>query len=516
MPTIPDNRALARVVPSGQAAVGQVRQQSSGVQELGEAITGAAIAYRETADARTRYQMTRAESNFLVAKEETDRSFQDDPDYETFDARYNEQMTKKLEEIAEQIRDPRARQLFIDTQRLTLERGRTQIQGLARNKEIDSERAFVTTQLDTLRDNAASGRDFDLASENAARLVEDAVAAGYYSAQEGAELTTKWRDSAALGYLRALPPDRRLAIINDPDSPVSNLPPDVIQQEREAAEEAWVATEAIRIVDGYTFDPQITSLGQMLGETSQIENPVLREEVERRLITQYGRMEQAGRDEQATVHSNYFLQLRRGEITVDDIPREEMARLTPAQVSDLYAAERQSVSERTYSDQRVLDQLYVYEARGDWRGARDFLTQNASLLSPSDYDTWSKATAQAEAPPEIKGLQTAVQSIRTSAEQAGINNDRDVSRLTGQMDRWYRQYQEQNNGKLPNANEVQDQVDFMLMEVRRPGWFNDGPVYESEDIDPLLLSALRDSFRRVEGRDPTDKELLQLVQDLGR
>lgn len=516
MPRIPAVRDINLVQASGQQGV--ARFDTTGAAE---GLRVAAGVIREQLDTRTRYQESKAEADFLVAMEETERSLRNDEDYSTYQERYEQTLNERLGELSSSISDPALRENFFNRQRVNIARGATRVSEMAWGRERDTERRAVEDRLESMRAAAIDTGDWDNYVDVTHRMVEDAISAGYFDQEEGGEVLRRWTDDAAVGYIDTLDPTRQIEILSDETGPAANLQPDVRSRLLEDARNRYSDAQAQSIVDGYIHDD--ADLFEAMRRASQIKDDVLRAKVENRYQVQYGRYRQAVADEQADLFNEYFPKLRAGEMTVDEMRAQHPAvfdKLTGSQVNSLYQAEAVSVVDTKFSDQAVLDRLYVYEARGDWRAARAFLMDNATNLTRDDYDKWSKATAQAEAPPEIKSILTAQGQVREAARESGIKNDQDISQLTNEIDRWYQDYQRRNGGKEPDATDVRNYTDFMLRRIKLagPGWNNrfmfDVESAGIEGVDAAMMSDVRDWFLQTHGYEPTPDDILEQIKSL--
>lgn len=516
MPRIPAVRDINLVQASGQQGV--ARFDTAGAAE---GLRVAAGVIREQLDTRTRYQESKAEADFLLAMEETERSFRNDEDYATYQERYESTLNERLGQLATSISDPALRENFFNRQRVNIARGATRVADMAWGRERDTERRAVEDRLETMRAAAIDTGDWDSYVDVTHRMVEDAISAGYFGQEEGGEVLRRWTDDAAVGYIDTLDPTRQIEILTDEAGPAANLQPDVRSRLLEDARNRYSDAQAQQIVDGYIQDG--ADPFEAARRASEIKDDVLRAKVENRYQIQYGRYRQAMSDEQADIFHEYFPKVRTGEMTMDDLKQNfpnVFTTLTPSQLSSMYQAETLSVSERRHSDPTVQARLYdLAVTKNNPNAAREFYMDNSASLTFEDSDMWGNFL-MSEEPPEVKSFLTAQAQVRELAREAGINNDQQVSQLTNEIDRWYQDYQRRNNGKEPDAMDVRAYTEFMLRRIKLAGpgrnnrWMFDVESAGIEGVDPQMMSDVRDWFLQTHGYEPTADDILEQIKSL--
>lgn len=466
MPTIPRAENVSRVIPTGQQVVSSQdpRYADGGFGALAEAA-------RDILDQRTQYQVAQAEAEFLTLKAKQDTAYDQDDDYNTIPERYSESLESGLENVADLIQHPTARQAFLQQAQVTVERGRQRIKQVAFQKERDYQRGYIAERLTGLREAGLTG-DPTVSFETARTLLDGAVGLGYYSEEEKAQVLQRWRDDMLVGRVEMMPPEERVTALSQPWA--EKIPSDVRAKLLREAEGDQRKATAITTVDSY-FDQDLDFNGA-LAQIRQIEDPKLREEVERRYTNEFNRVQVAKAQEQDELHHTYYSRVREGEITIDDIPEEDFERMSQPVQQSLYAAENQYSAGRSggapqHSDLSVLDTLYQYKAAEDWVGLREYFRANAHKLDPTDAKYWSETSVNGVMSPETEYALTAFQNLDSQLAVA-LGPDAESGELSyrnklmrQQYKSWFENYKAMNEGKAPTEAEQQQWIDSQFVEM---------------------------------------------------
>lgn len=231
MARLPDVMDLgAPVVP--RRARGIVSDQSAQIQAeaLGNfagTVGNIAAQFRERED---KFTYALAKSKLLQADIQTRKSLEDDPDFETYEKRYQESMTKALGESSKLIRGSRDRALFDMDAKLDVERGTQEIRAQAKTKEIDWGRSTLDQTLEANRAAALQATDDNTRQgilNSSKEQIQGAVDRGYYKQQDGTNIFQRFRDDFSTGYLGMQTPEKRVELLKGAGSVADFLQPDV-------------------------------------------------------------------------------------------------------------------------------------------------------------------------------------------------------------------------------------------------------------------------------------------------
>lgn len=505
MARIPSADRLSVNVADGVAPVATVDTRN-----VGQGAAHLATAIDKTLDSRARYQYAQAASDFLVKKTKQDSAYDNDQEYGTIEQRYTEGTASALEQSAALIGDARVRNEFLLQYRPQVAAGVERIKGVATSRERDYQRGYIQQQLTALTDSGLTG-DIPEAIGTAQALLVTARDQGYVSAQEYATMEGGFRTELASRAIKMLAPREQLAALEAPWA--TNLPVDARTILTREAKEAVVKEDAMVNVDGY----MARILGgetrtDVQGAIESITDPAVRAATEQRFETEYGRYEKNKVDQQSALQQKYFLQVRQGLITMDQVPQEDLERMDVSVVNSLFAAESQAATGiNTNSDRQVLDTLHGMKAMAEsgartWPEVRQYFVDNSQFLAQTDFDQWSQITTSGVVPPKVESFLTAQQ--RLSATLDVLNNskltafarDAIYGREQRRFDTWYMQ-QQQETGRVPSDVEVTRKIDEIVLNtysVDNEGWFTGSTGW------PALTDAQKTAERaRIERADPT-------------
>lgn len=216
MPRLPDVTALGQR-PVANARTPIVSDQSGDILAGGFAQLGAGIDH--AMDRIDQFATASARSSILTADVTARSSLDGDPDYQTYEQRYQESMQKAMGEASKRIPDAPSRALFEQQAGLDIQRGLAEVRAEARRKEVDSSRAGLDETITNNRTSALQAPDEATRSAFISATV-DAIAGaqrkGYLSAQEATNLRQSWTTNYAEGYVSMQPVDTQIKMLAAP------------------------------------------------------------------------------------------------------------------------------------------------------------------------------------------------------------------------------------------------------------------------------------------------------------
>jgi hypothetical protein len=433
---------------------------------------------------KTQFQGAMADSRFRSASINLSDDFDRDEDYNTMPDRYEKKARERLGEIADSIGDPRAKAMFLEGQEAVVQAGIVRIKDKAFGIEKDFMRADVDEQLLAEEDNVISG-DAE-AVDRAMLIIDGGAGADYLTAEEAQSAKTTFKTNSAVKWLESIDPTKRLAALKEPLA--DNLPPDVRAKMTREAEVAQRSSVAQAEVDTLMANDGMDRI-MGLEEIAKIQDVALRDETQRRFDYALNARDRAFDEYSVATHDQYFNSVLSGDQLVDDIPKEELEGLKPAQLTNLYAAQAASVKPVTRSNPSVIDQLHVLEARKDLAGLRDYFLENSASLTAADYNTWSGLSTKGAAPIEYKSLIVKSQLLKSKLDTANVGKN-DQSVYLEKLRDWHNSYWETNQ-KLPTDRDVEEKMDRLLIDTSDAPGFGSSRVFEmnqselSETIDNM-------------------------------
>lgn len=251
MAKIPDATALGerpipqarstRIVDQSSAILGQATDRLAGtVSNIGERIV----------QQRAQYDVANARTGLLSADINTRSELDKDDNWQTYEQRYTEAMTKALSAVSANIKNGAARAAFEQDAKLDITRGMGQIREMARAKEVDTGRADLTALGDTNRALFLQAADEPTRAailKNQQAALSGATEKGYISESERVAHSRAWAENAAEGWVSMQSPSKQLDVLANPKGTVADyIPADKRVEIADAAQRKRVADENMR------------------------------------------------------------------------------------------------------------------------------------------------------------------------------------------------------------------------------------------------------------------------------
>lgn len=155
MPKIPDFEQLgSRPTPTPQRSVygytpGIIADaQLEQAKDLGRISQTIDKGLKEENDAAEKLQLAQSESAFYRARAQAITDASNDPDYANVSKKYNETISKSVEDISQNIQNPQIRELFKAKLGEHIATGQLHVDGIAESKRKDAGRASVLSTVD--------------------------------------------------------------------------------------------------------------------------------------------------------------------------------------------------------------------------------------------------------------------------------------------------------------------------------------------------------------------------------
>jgi hypothetical protein len=227
MARIPDVTALGErpiPQPGGPRVVDQSGEiLAQGIERFGNTL-------QHIADQRQQQQseleQAQARSSLLVSDIQARRALQDDPNWQTYEARYRDQMGKAVEAAQSKITGRRNQEMFGAQAKLDLERGAAAVAEEAQRKRVDVGHATTLSSLDALRTSSLQAPDeaTRAAAVGAAhQLIQASVATGDLTAEQGAQLQKQWTASYSEGAVSMRPFAQQIEVLSKPKGTVADF-----------------------------------------------------------------------------------------------------------------------------------------------------------------------------------------------------------------------------------------------------------------------------------------------------
>lgn len=467
MPQIPRASDINRKIASGQQAVS--RQDTSmagtGLQVVGDTI---GKVYEEREVKRTNYQMAQAKTNFLKAKTVEDNAYENDEDYLTMPDRYNDNMRTALEDSASLISNPEARLTFEQNAELDVLQGYERISNLAGTVEKDYQRGYITEGLADIRESALTG-NVGSSLETAQGLIASAIDMNYMTAEEGAKAMESWKDETLTAKIRTMEPEDRLGALKEPWA--AQIPTDLRTSLQREAKTLTDKDTALAFVDALGSTP----VPDAWEEIAAIDDEDVRREAESRYDQTLAREQRTETLQNQELFDNFYTPIRLGELTVDDIPREDIAQMGAGYEQMVTAQNNYLRGLDPTTPRSLIDSLNTayMGGKGNPAKVRAVFEAGWEQMSRADFDSWSKVTADGFGELENDSYFTATQMISGKVRELmdGSPNPAMVSEQQEKLDTWLFDYRRSHEGEDPSGEEIRTQVNYQMLEVpTRESW----------------------------------------------
>lgn len=508
-----------------QGYLRQKENQGAVLQEIGDFV------YREAQDRAIRNdkrQYAKAKSEFLKRKTMIDASFEDDRDYATYEERYQQQIEQARDETANIIGNSNVRSAFVNETELDVAQGLVKVSTLARGRERVEGRAEM---LDTLQQNLESiyqapdefTREEVLANSN--HVIETALALDYIDDIEADKARKNFAADYARTRAKTMAPQELTDIItrteNGENTWLKYMPLDERVDLKVAVDDEIKGSKAFAMADDLMA--RGVSLEEAFAETKAIKDPDLRQRTEQRFEKLRTLEDRRVKEETYTQFMGNYIDLMRGNKSVDEMTRDELMQFEQPQINAMIAAETNYIKgqQRTASDLDVIYTLEALNKRQDYDGMMDLLmSEDINRLTLKDAESYLKIAASREVPAEVKPFWSAKDYLTATVKPLNLSSEKEMY-MRQEFENYWTTAQLMNNGKDPNMRDWKAQIDEMFKVVGGDDWvpFNESRLYENPGVvteqyikqnDPTGYSRIMDAFKAQNpDAQPTPEELVE-------
>lgn len=537
MPRIPDVTSLGeRRAPIGRAPEYQDRSAEIVAQSLGNAARQLGSAVSDFADRRDSFRVAKAGAAFSTS-EASARQFQDN-DWETYEPRYRESMTKAKEEALKGVRIPANRQALELEFDSAVERGLLNVRSTARNKEVEFGKADLSSMLDSYRTAALSSPDEAMRAKSitgAQLAIQSALENQYIAPTDAEKLNKTWTQNYAEGFLSMQTPQQRIEMLSKPKgTAVDYIPPDrraalleaaknenrdlTVRRESQAQEDALVGKHG-------------GNWQSALSAAREIVDPEVRDSTVNRIKVRQAEAKQAETEYHGELAEN-ALEFINGGGKYADLPLKIKNGLKPSELNSLraYAEQMAGGGPRRTNPETLIDLSTMSAEDPQAFGELDMLAYRANL-SDSDFEEFvdlQRKIKTGTLDGKATGFMT-VNQVRDERLAEIFGSARPLSKESEKAKQRRRQFVEQYEGQLKafreqnkraaGADDARKILDDMTAEVavNRDFWFDTSkPAYELSDEDiPDVPASDRNEIiteLRKRGKPVTDAAIIDLYR----
>ncbi len=539
LPTVVD---IGRQIPESRRRV--VADRSG--QIVGDSISAAGSNLASITERRSqredKFAYAQAKSSFLRSDIESRKTLQDDNDWQGWEQRYRDSMSKGLEESLK-VLTPGDRALFELDAQLDIERGSEKIRELARGREVDQASADLLSVLD---DNRASALEADEETQralidNTIDVVGAAQEKGYLTAEQAELIRRKWTTDFAEGAVSMLSPTERVEMLSSPDGTVAEyIQPDRRKALLDAAKSEdrvlRVAAESQAASDQIVLD--IPTRTAALTAARMISDPLVRDATVSRVNARFDEMDAAEGEQIKNSLQAATLHVEQNYSTDGIAPDQVLLLQKNGRWDGLETRARQlRQGEDPKTDAALWREIHNQMTQEPQVFAERDLMADRHLLSLSDFQRFSTEqdlirTGGDGAAKLLAGVRTNTQVVDDTLREMGIDPSPDpggadatrVAEFSRQVDERVRALQ-QATGKEATTQEVQEIVDELAVKGATRGGilgFRTAPKFQFElesgdaftvvDVDevpPAERRKIESALTRA-GRPITDDAILEL------
>jgi hypothetical protein len=532
MPRIPDASQLGYSVPQTRTRHFQDRS--------GEIVADAAGRFGQTVgrrayqiqDREDQFAYAQAKSSLLQADIEARRSLENDSDWQTYEKRYSESMTKAREKAAGMIRGNRDRALFDQDARLDVERGIGEIRNVAKRKEIDWGRASLDGMLQANRTAALNAKDeptraaLITATQEA---INGAKAKGYLSEQEAMNQQQAWTANYAEGFVGMQPAAERIKLLSKPQGTTAEF----IAPDRRAALLEAAKNEnrdlTVRRESQAQEDAIVAKFGTgpaALKAARDIEDPEVRDSTVSRIKVRQAEAKQAETDLRESLSEEALGFINDGG-KFADLPLHIKNGLKPSALNSLRSyAEQQASGGRRSTDPETLIELSNLSVDDPQRfGELDMLGYR-DKLTDADFEEFVDLQRKIRSG-SLDGRSTGFMTLNQVRDErlrdvfgSAMPTAKEGDKVSAARRKFFEQYEgrlravRQQTGKPPGAEDARKILDGMTADVaiNRDYWFDTAkPAFEMtfDDIPEADTKEITAALMRA-GKPVTPESVLDL------
>lgn len=536
MARIPDESQLGYSVPRTRTP----RFQDRSAAIVGEAVEGLArtvgAASNRLQEREDQFNSARAESMLLSADIESRRAREEEADWENYESRHSEAMTKARERAATLIRSGRDRALFDMKANQFLERSIGEVRNIAKRKEVDWGRATLAEMLDGNRaaalnaDDEYSRAELIKATQGA---IDGALAKGYISEQEAVAQRQSWTRNYAESFVGMQPADDRIKLLSSPKGTIAdNIDPAkrvaLLEAAKREGRDLAVRRES-QIQEDDIVAKYAGSWTRALDAARQIDDPEVRDSTVSRIKVRQAEAKQADIEYRENLSEQALAFINEGG-NFADLPIAIKNGLKVSELSSLRSyGEQMAGGGRIRTDLAAYDELSRLAADNPQRFGEMNLLEYRDRLDEGAFEKFAdlqrRMRVGGSSDPEVAGFRNINQTVDEylvkvfRETKAKGEKQEKIIQFRAQFEDRLRAFEAQKGSKA-TTKDARDILDLMTSKVaiERDFWFDaKKPAHE------LTIDNVPDADRseiiaelRKRGMPVTDQSVLDLFIRVNR
>ncbi len=230
----------------------------------------------------------KAKIHFQKAKLEADAAFDQDPDFETYQERYDEKMKTAMSSALDLVRNPGDRERFSSDMSLYRAQGNQMMIAKAFGKEVDKGLADLDETLTIGRENylrSSNQQDKQFAIDTANEAINAAELATHIDADKAQKMRQNLALDLAIASVETAPPENQLKLLKSRAGVMEYMPLDVRKKMMKNAEAQLGAQKSLDLAN--TIREEGGTREERLAKVHKIKDPKVKAGVKSQVINDF-------------------------------------------------------------------------------------------------------------------------------------------------------------------------------------------------------------------------------------
>ena len=446
-----------------------------GQNQLVATISNISTGMNERLDATSRHK---AKVHFQKAKIEADAAFDQDPDFETYQERYDKKIQAAIEASAAMVRNPNDRAMFQQEMSLYKAQGTQAIIAKAYGKEVDRGLADLDETLTIGRENylrASNEQDKAFAMDAINDAINAVEGATYIDADKAQSMRQRVALDLAVASVESAPPEKQIELLKSSKGVMQYLPLDVRTKMMKNAEVQLGAQIALDTAN--TIRTEGGTLDERLAKVHKIKDPKVKSATKSQVINDHNLELTADGQAKYAIYDGMAKELLvPGGRSIAQIIKDE-----PKQWNSLGSKEQEALISRATTGKPQKTDPTVYRELSNKKNestvkAYHYYLENISSFSPEEQKRQDDIFQKLSGAP--KPLRSIEQEFNKRIGQLGVKvKDDDWALADQRLNDEYDSWTKNNPGETMDANTQKLILDGIFDEVVIPGtWWGTNTV----------------------------------------
>ena len=436
MPRLPTAQNLGVRSFQDRSTVVTPSVDTRGQDALVSAVANISSGMNERLDASS---LHKAKIHFQKAKLEADTAFDQDPDFETYQARYDKKLETAMESSSDMVRNQRDRARFQEEMSLYRAEGSERIIAKAFGKEVDRGIADLDETLTVARENylrSSNQDDKQFAIDTANSAIDSAEQATHIDADKAQSMRQALALDLAIASVEAAPPERQVDLLKSTEGVMDYMPLDVRTKMLKNAETQLDAQTSLDTAN--TIRIEGGTLDERMAKVNKITDPKVKASTRAQVINDHNIERTAEGQEKYAIYDDAAKALIAGESL------EAFRSQNPKGWNALGSKEQAALISMTKTNKPTTTNFAAYHTLNQLKledkvKAYHFFLDNVSAFSTADAKTQSDYfTGLAEVPKPLFSMQSTFNKRAKDLDITGEDLGEAEYRINEEFETWSR------------------------------------------------------------------------------